>query len=116
MKKCMTAFTCLVLALASLFLVSCGGTAAVEKKLCSSAWEFVWEGIQTETYTFKDDGTYTLEIDSSLVGSVSQSGTYTVDEDSVNLVRDSDSYESSLTYTYESGSLTLTCRNKSLTK
>lgn len=100
----------------SVCLVSCSNSKAIQNKLCASEWEFNWEGLQVDTYTFNSDGTYELTIESALVGDIEQTGTYTISDGKIELVRDSDSYKSELTYTYSDNTLTLTCRNKTVSK
>ena len=114
MKKIVALLVALVLL--SVCLVSCNNSKAIQNKLCASEWEFNWEGLQVETYKFNSDGTYELTIESALVGDVEQTGSYTISDEKIKLVRDSDSYESELTYTYSDNTLTLTCRNKTVSK
>ena len=114
MKKIAVLLVALIIL--SVCLVSCGNSKAIQNKLCASEWKFNWEGLQVETYKFNSDGTYELTIESALVGDVEQTGTYTISDEKIELVRDSDSYKSELTYTYSDGTLTLTCRNKTVSK
>ena len=100
----------------SVCLVACSGSETVQDKLCASEWKFNWEGLQVETYKFNSDGTYELTIKSSLIGDTEQSGSYTVSDGKVELVRNGDSYKSELTYTYSDGILALTCRNNTVSK
>lgn len=114
MKKISVLLVALIIL--SVCLVSCGNSKAIQDKLCASEWEFNWEGSQIETYKFNSDGTYKLTIESTLLADVEQTGTYTISDEKIELVRDSDSYKSELTYTYSDGTLTLTCRNKTVSK
>lgn len=105
----------LIICVLSFCFVSCGNDEEIKNKLCASEWEFVWDYSQTEVYEFNENGTYDLTIYSFISGQSEQSGTYTIENDRIKLVRDNDSYESELTYKYENNSLTLTCRNKTVT-
>lgn len=99
-------------------LASCGETKAIKNKLCGPEWTFSWEeALFEETYIFNSDGTYKAIIYSGLAGmEVEHTGKYTISEEKIELVRDSDSYESELDYIFEKGTLTLTNRNKSISK
>ena len=114
MKKLAVLLVALIIL--SVCLVSCGNSKAIQNKLCASEWKFNWEGIQVETYKFNSDGTYKLTIESALVGDVEQTGSYTISDEKIELVRDGDSYKSELSYTYSDNTLTVTCRNKSVSK
>ena len=114
MKKIIV-FLAVLIAL-STCLCACSDSKAIQKKLCESDWVFNWDGLQTETYKFNSDGTYKLTITSTLFNKVEQTGTYTISDEQIELVRDNDSYKSTMSYTYEDGTLTLTCRNKTVSK
>ena len=117
-KKKMKKIAVLLVALTilSLCLLSCNNSNAIKDKLCASEWEFNWEGVQSETYKFNTDGTYSLTINSALFNAGEQTGTYTVSDGKIELIRTNDSYKSELTYTYSNNILTLTCRNKTVSK
>lgn len=114
MKK--IALLLVTLIVLSTCLMSCDNSKEIQNKLCASEWEFSWEEIQVETYKFNSDGTYELTIESALFGDIEQTGSYTISDGKIELVRDSDSYKSELTYTYSDNILTLTCRNKTVSK
>ena len=114
MKKITVLLVALILL--SACLLSCNNSKAIQNKLCASEWEFAWDGLQVETYKFNRDGTYKLTIESALFEDVEQTGTYTISDEKIELVRDGDSYKSELTYTYSDSTLTLTCRNKIVSK
>ena len=114
MKK--IAVLLLTLIIISGCLLSCNNSKAIQNKLCTSEWVFNWEGIQAETYKFNSDGSYKLTIESAVVNDVEQTGSYTIYDEKIELVRDGDSYKSELTYTYSNDVLTLTCRNKTVSK
>lgn len=114
MKK--IAVLLVALTILSLCLLSCNNSNAIKDKLCASEWEFNWEGVQSETYKFNTDGTYSLTINSALFTAGEQTGTYTVSDGKIELIRTTDSYKSELTYTYSNNILTLTCRNKTVSK
>jgi hypothetical protein len=117
-KKKMKKIAVLLVALTilSLCLLSCNNSNAIKDKLCASKWEFNWEGVQSETYKFNTDGTYSLTINSVLFNAGEQTGTYTISDGKIELIRTNDSYKSELTYTYSNNILTLTCRNKAVSK
>ena len=97
-------------------LSSCGDSKVIQNKLCASEWEFNYDELQIEVYTFNSNGTYELTIDSVFFDTVEQTGTYTISDEKIELVRDGDSYKSELTYAYSNDTLTLTCRNKTVSK